>query len=170
MESLGANMKTKMKNIKSISYGMSLVLLWLCLAACSSPHFRKAEIPSNMGLVYIYRPKKFLNGGMAYPVNANGYKIDTLMDGGYITYAARAGRTQFTARNEITNYVTLDVEPGQIYYIKGTTRPGSLVRRPHLQVVSSETGEEEIESCRQLGKDKKDRPTLPDGSGQHEEE
>lgn len=154
-------MKTIPKNISRISTGMSIAILWFCLTSGCAPRFQMVEPVDDMGLVYIYRPKKFFQGGLNYTVNANGFKIDTLFNGGYFTYFAKPGRIQFSVRTEITNYLSLDVIPGQTYYIKGFTRPGSLIPRPQLQLVSPEVGKEEIVLCRQKGKDKNANANLP---------
>lgn len=160
-KTLGAKVNTTTENIIRIGMGMSIVLILLWLTSCCAPRFQKAEVPDDMGLVYFYRPKKLFAGSLDYTVNANGFKIDTLVNGRYFTYIAKPGRIQFSARNEITSYLTLDVEPGQIYYIKGSTRPGSLIKRPDLQLISPEEGENEIVLCRPIDKDKEHDANLP---------
>jgi hypothetical protein len=153
--------KTTAKNKSRISLGISIVLSWLCMTSCSTPHFQKAEVPEDMGLVYFYKPKKSFSPDLNYVIRVNGFEIDTLLNGGYFTYMAKPGRIQFSARNEITSYLTLDVKPGQVYYIKGTSRPGSLIARPHLQLISSEAAENEIVLCRPKNKDKEHIANLP---------
>jgi hypothetical protein len=153
--------KTTAKNKSRISLGISILLSWLCMTSCSTPHFQKAEVPEDMGLVYFYRPKKSFSPDLNYVIRVNGFEINTLLNGGYFTFIAKPGRIQFSARNEITSYLTLDVKPGKVYYIKGTTRPGSLIARPHLQLISSEAAENEIVLCRPKNKDKEHNAGLP---------
>jgi len=160
-EKPGASVNTIAKNKNRISLGILIVTSWLCMTACSTPQFQKAEVPEDLGLVYFYRPKKSFNADLEYAVRANGFEINTLSNGCYFTYIAKPGRIQFSARNEITNYLTLDVEPGQIYYIKGTTRPGSLIARPHLHLILSEAAENEIALCRPTNEDKAHNADLP---------
>ena len=157
-------MKTIAKNKSGISSWILIVLSWLCMTFCSTPHFQKAEVPDDMGLVYFYRPQKSFSPDLNYTIRVNGFEIHTLLNGGYFTYIAKPGRIQFSARNEITSYLTLDVEPGQIYYIKGTTRPGSLIARPHLQLMSSEAAENEIELCQPPILHNANPPPRPDKS------
>jgi hypothetical protein len=80
-------------------------------------------------------------------VNANGFKLDILKNGGYFHYWADPGRIQFSARTEITSIVTLDVQPGQTYYIKGGITKGQLVGRPNLTVMAPQIGEKELKAC-----------------------
>lgn len=154
-------MKTIPKNISRTSLGLLIVFLLFCMTSGCAPGFQMVEAVDDMGLVYFYRPKKWFQGGLNYTVNANGFKIDTLFNGGYFTYIAKPGRIQLSVRTEITSYLVLDVQPGQTYYIKGSTRPGSLIPRPQLQMVSSEVGKKEIAFCRQKGKDKNVDANLP---------
>ena len=144
--------------------GISIVLSWLCLTSCSTPQFQKAEVLENMGLVYFYRPKKSFNPDLEFTIRANGFEINTLSNGGYFTYMAEPGRIQFSARHEVTSYLTLDVEPGQTYYIRGASRPGSLIARPHLELVPSEAAENEVVLCRPINKADENRANLPQDS------
>jgi hypothetical protein len=140
---------------------MSIVLFCLCLTSCSTPQFQMAQAPDDMGLVYFYRPRKSFSGDLDYTIKVNGFKINTLLNGVYFTYIAKPGRVQFSARNEITSYLTLDVEPGQTYYIKGSTRPGCLITRPYLQLISPDIGENEIVLCRPIDEDNEHHAELP---------
>lgn len=141
--------------------GISIVLFCLFLTCCSTPQFQKTQVPDDMGLVYFYRPKKSFNRDLDYTIKANGFKINTLLNGAYFTYIAKPGRVQFSARNETTSYLTLDVEPGQTYYIKGSTRPGCLIARPHLQLISPDLGRNEIVLCRPIEEGNEHNAELP---------
>jgi hypothetical protein len=110
------------------------------------------ETREDAGLLFFYRPKELFQTGLNYAVNANGFKIDTLYNGGYFVCTAKPGRVQFSVRTENTSYLTLDVAAGKTYFIKGSTSPGSLIRRPQLQLVSPEAGIKEIALCRKKGK------------------
>lgn len=148
----GNSMKSMNKGFGPIKIGLLIVLVGMLLLSGCAPHFQKSEKNEDMGIVYFYRPKKRFDGGFDQVVNANGYKIDLLCNGGYFIYFAKLGRIQFSSTNETTSYVTLDIEPGQTYYIKGFVRPGNLFSKLYLTLVSAEVGEKEIVSCRQIDK------------------
>lgn len=163
-------MKNKKKIPSGIRIGVSIVLFCLFLTSCSTPQFQKAQVPGDMGLVYFYRPKKSFNRDLNFTIKANGFKINRLSNGVYFTYIARPGRIQFSTRNEITSYLTIDIEPGQTYYIKGFSRPGCLIARPHLQLISPDLGENEIVLCRPADEDNEHNAELPQKPDKGEKE
>jgi len=130
----------------------------LILNSCASlgPQFQKMETISNdKGLVYIYRPSSLIGGGVSYDVKVGETPVTTLHNGGYYPYFSQPGEVEFWAKTESKSSVTLDVKPGQIYYIKGTVGVGFIVGRPHLMIVESNVAEKEIAECR-LIPEKKD--------------
>lgn len=142
-----------MKKIGINSLTLTLLLLGIfLLPSCAptlGPAFQKTEkISDNVGLVYIYRPSKFIGGGVSYDVRANGVVVTTLYNGGYYPYLAKPGEIEFSAKTESTSAVTIDIKAGQTYYIKGTVGIGIIVGRPHLMIVPAEVGEKEIVECK----------------------
>jgi hypothetical protein len=140
------------------------VLILICLIAaltlnsCASlgpPYQKVATIPDDKGLVYIYRPGSFIGGGVSYDVKIGETPITTLYTGGYYPYFSKPGEVEFWAKTESKSSVTLDVKPGQTYYIKGTVGVGFIVGRPHLMVVEPNVAETEIAECK-LIPEKKD--------------
>ncbi|MEW6571700.1 MAG: DUF2846 domain-containing protein [Nitrospirota bacterium] len=134
---------------------LSMLLLSFCIPMLQScgptlgPAFQKTDkIPEEMGMVYIYRPSKGFGAAITPDVYANGFVITTLYNGGYYPYLTKPGEIEFSAKTESTSAVTLDIKPGQIYYLKGYIGIGFFVGRPHLTVVSPEVGEKEIAECK----------------------
>ena len=129
-----------------IILGMSLMF-----AGCATlgPVYQRVDkIPDGMGLVYIYRPGGFVGGGVSYDVKVGETVITTLYNGGYYPYFAKPGETEFWAKTESKSAITLDIKPGEIYYIKGTVGVGFFVGRPHLMVAEKDVGEKEIAQCK----------------------
>lgn len=140
-----------MKSFWRASMNYLLLCLFLLATGCASlgPVYSKVDkIPDNAGLVYLYRPSSFLGGGVAYDVKTGGTVITTLHNGGYYPYFSAPGEQEFWAKTEAKSSVTLDVKPGQTYYIKGGVGVGFLVGRPHLMVVAPEIAEKEIADCK----------------------
>lgn len=140
-----------MKSIKTtVLFGL---FLWLTImhSGCASlgPVYEEVEVvPPNKGLVYIYRPSSFIGGGVSYDVKVGEDPIATLYNGGYYPYFSEPGEVEFWARTESKSAVTLDVEVGKNYFVKGTVGVGLLVGRPHLTIVSDEIGLAEIAECK----------------------
>ncbi len=138
----------KMKIIIRLTGIITAVLVVSLLVSCA-PRFQKVgPVPEGKALVYIYRPMKFFHGGLDYVIYANGFKAGVLYNGGYIPFRTKPGRIQFSARTEVTSYVTLDVERGGSYYIRCVVHRGILKGRPHLTLVEKSVGEREIRKCK----------------------
>jgi hypothetical protein len=135
-----------------------LIAFLLGLTGCATlgPVYQKVEkVPENSGVVNIYRPSGFMGGGIApnlYTDKGKTYLVK-VYPGGYFTYFAKPGEVDFSAATEAESSVTLDIEPGKIYYVKLTIGMGFFVGRPHLIIVPPEVGEKEIEDCKLIPKD-----------------
>jgi hypothetical protein len=131
----------------------------LILNSCASlgPQFQKVEtFPNDKGLVYIYRPSSFIGSGVSYDVKVGETPVTTLHNGGYYPYFSEPGEVEFRAKTESKSSVTLDIKPGQIYYIKGTVGVGFVVGRPHLMIVESNIAENEITKCKLIPEKKEE--------------
>jgi hypothetical protein len=124
--------------------------------ATLGPVYQKVDkIPEDSGVVNIYRPSGLLGGGVApslYTDKGKTYLVK-VYPGGYFTYFAKPGEVDFSAATEAESSVTLDIAPGQVYYVKLTIGMGFFVGRPHLIIVPPEVGEKEIEECKLIPKD-----------------
>ncbi len=145
-----------MKTRRFVSSKLILMLLLLGLLLLSScatgPKFAKVDsIPEDKGVVYIYRPASPVGMAVVYQVIANAAVIMPLQNGGYYAYFAKPGENEFQAATETVSSVTLDVKPGQTYYIKGTLGVGFAMGRPRLAIVPADVGEKDIANCKLLG-------------------
>ncbi len=130
--------------------GVLLVLVLSFLSGCAAkgPAFSKIDhISTDKGLVYIYRVPAFTGSAISYDIKVGGNTITTLKNGGYFPHQTNPGEIEFSASTEAKSAITLDVEVGQTYYIKGSISVGFLMGRPHLSVVSAKVGEKEIQEC-----------------------
>ena len=105
------------------------------------------DFQEGQGIVYVYRPKNFVGSAVSYKVHANGTAYSPLPNGRYFVYEG-SGAVEFTAKTEMQASVTIDVQPEQVYYVKGGVVPGIMVGNPVLQQVSTEVGEREIVRCK----------------------
>lgn len=124
--------------------------------ATSGPAFQRVEnIPADKGLVYIYRSASFKGAAVSYDVhvkhNNNDKVVTKLKNGGYYPYFADAGENEVWAKTEAKSSVTLDVKPGQTYFVKGGIRMGFAVGRPELTMQPADVGIAEVAECKLLG-------------------
>ena len=126
-----------------------LFLLCLDAGAKSGPKFEPEQSPpADHGVVYVYRDFNLIGGGASYMVQVNGVPAAYLPSHGYFVYFAKPGEVEFSARTEAKTSVTLDVEAGKTYFIKGTIGVGVFVGHPHLVAVPNDIGEAEIADCK----------------------
>lgn len=140
-------------NIKAKFLSIALFFVTaLLLASCATgPAYVKVDkIPDGMGLVYIYRPWVYQGGAISYDVIADSIVRTRLDNGGYYPFLSRTGEVEIWAKTESKSSVTLYIEEGQTYYIKGSVAMGAFVGRPHLTIVPPEVGEKEIPKRRLL--------------------
>ena len=141
-------MNTKRNKLSAFFVFLCVFLLLNGCATLGPIYTRVDTIPGGKAIVYIYRPPSFMGGGVAYDVKVGDTVITTLQSGGYYPYLAEPGEKEFWAKTESRSAVTLDIKPGQIYYLKGTVGIGFFVGRPHLIVVASDIGEKESAECK----------------------
>lgn len=137
---------------------VSFIIFILGISGCATlgPVYQKVDqVPENSGVVYIYRPSGFVGGGVAPTLYTDKGKtpIVKIYPGGYFPYFAKPGEVDFSAATEAESSVTLDIKPGQAYYVKLTIGIGFFVGRPHLIIVSPEVGEKEITECKLIPKE-----------------
>ena len=133
--------------LAALAVGAMTTLMSGC-ATLGSAYTPDSNAPKDKGTVYVYRPKAFGGGGISYTVSANGTEVSSLPSGGYFVYYAAPGETEFSAKTEAKTSVTLDVKPGQTYYVQGTIGMGVFVGHPHLTLVGNDVGAKEIVSCK----------------------
>ncbi len=123
--------------------------------AASGPIFEPAAPAiDDQALIYIYRPGKFMGGGVAFDIHASAgsddVEIVTLKSGGYFPYYVSPGELELWGKTESKSSVTLDVRAGDVQYVRGSVGAGIIMGRPKLSVVDAETGAAEIKECKLL--------------------
>lgn len=139
--------------IRGLATLVAITLLGAC--AASGPRYEAAaQPPAGKGLVYIYRPGKFMGGGVVFDVHAgpksDNHAIVELQSGGYFPYYAEPGELELWSKTESTSSVTVDVKAGSTAYVRGSIGVGFFIGRPSLEVVDGTTGAREIRECKLL--------------------
>ena len=144
----------RMFNMKKILF----VCFMLFLTGCTSLGEQFNELQPNKpgkALVYFYRPSQFLGfgGGMTYDIHENDSTITPLCSGGYNYYYTTPGNKTYWAKTEARDEISLNVESGKTYFVKGKMGIGFIVGHPKLSQVDQETAMEEMKECRIILKD-----------------
>lgn len=108
-----------------------------------------AQLKEN-GLVYLYRSPSFVGSMVSFPVWDEAEKNKDLVvmrNGGYYLHFCSPGKHTFATRSEAKNSLSIDVEPGKVYFVKYSIHMGAFVGRPHIELVSQEQGAREAAEC-----------------------
>ena len=121
------------------------------------PEFTAAAPPdAEHGLIYIYRPYddetssvdlNILTGSTAAgttitQLRSSGYS------GGYFPFYAPVGAVTVWVDSDATQSVTLDIQPGETYYVKGSTAIVSSKANGRLAIVDGGKAMKEVKKCR----------------------
>ncbi|GAB1254083.1 DUF2846 domain-containing protein [Desulfovibrio falkowii] len=124
----------------------ALAILYLLSFGCAKMPLRgdyvEEKVPpqvvadeQNAAIVF-FREWAFTGGGMTYFVTEDTRNIGLLKAGSYFVYKALPGKHTYSAETEAKSSVTLDVQPGQTYYIEGGIGMGFWAGRPQLSEVT----------------------------------
>ena len=117
-------------------------ILPICLAiigALIAEPSMSAEVPQadpDKGLVVFYRVKNFKGGAVRFNVQHSDGVIGTLTSGSYLYKYLEPGQHTFWSQVISQDSITLTVEAGKIYYVKGETKLGIYAGRPRFTEVS----------------------------------
>lgn len=120
--------------------------------------FKKPQ--ENHGVVYVYRPRIFVGGGITYDVHVSNETtsdiiVGELLNAGYFEIDLPIGVTDIWAKVDAVDSVTLDIKNGKIYCVKSipatiewTLLAGPTTRSPNFETVDLTTCKSEIITTR----------------------
>ena len=118
--------------VKSVSI-VALVLSATLAGAQKAPNPPAAAAPDpSKGTIVFFREKKFAGAAVRYKVREGEVELGRLGSGTYFTVQATPGTHQYTVHSEAKDVLTLEVDPGEIYYVIGSITMGALAGHPNL--------------------------------------
>lgn len=84
------------------------------------------------GTVIFFREWKFAAGGLRYKVREGNVELCKLANGTYCVVTVPVGRHEYTVHSEAGELLTLEVESGDTYYLRGDISAGLFGGHPHL--------------------------------------
>jgi hypothetical protein len=88
--------------------------------------------PAGKGQIVFFREKKFAGSAVRYKVREGEAELGKLSSGVYFVHVAEPGTHQYIVHSEAKDVLTLEVEPGETYYVQGTITMGFMVGHPNL--------------------------------------
>ena len=129
---------------KLLSFGSAVILI--LLVGCAKMPLRddyveekappQIQANENMAAIYFFREWAFTGGGMSYFITEDTKTIGLLKAGSYFAFQTTPGKHTYSAETEARSSVTLDVQPGQVYFIEGGIGMGFWAGRPQLAEVT----------------------------------
>ncbi len=102
---------------------------------------RPVAADAETGLIYFLREDAFTGGGISYFIFEDDTKIGLLKSGTYFVHKSTPGKHTYLAETEARSLVTLEIQPGQTYYIEGGVALGMWAGRPQLTEVTHPVAE-----------------------------
>ena len=107
-----------------------------------------AQVPQadpDKGLVVFYRVKNFKGGAIRFNVHHSQGVIGTLTNGSFLYTYVEPGQQTFWSEVISQDSVTLTVEAGKTYYVRGETKLGVYAGRPRLVTVPESQAKADLE-------------------------
>jgi uncharacterized protein DUF2846 len=91
-----------------------------------------AQAGGKTGTVVFFRAKKFVAGGVGFKVRENDVELGRLRNGTYFIIHPTAGKHEYVVHAAAEDRLTLEIEPGETYYVQANVTMGALAGRPNL--------------------------------------
>ncbi len=123
-----------------------LILLIVWMGSWATPALT-AEIPQaqpDKGLIVFYRLDKFGGKAIRFNINHPGGAIGQLLSGTVLYKYFDPGAQTFYSQVISQDAITVNVEAGKIYYVRGDVKMGLLAGRPNFTQMSESQARSEI--------------------------
>src|SRR5690349_18651260 len=91
------------------------------------------------GTVIFFREKKMIGAAVRFKVRENETQLCKLGSGTFCTVQVAAGSHQYDVHTEAKDQLTLDVKPGETYYVISSISIGAFAGHPKLTVSDKAT-------------------------------
>ena len=95
--------------------------------------------PPGRGQVVFFRAHTLMGTGQWFNVRENGQALGKLFNGAYFIQVTEPGRHSYTAATELRDTLTLQVDPGETYYVEGTLTKGIVLGEANIAPSSPAT-------------------------------
>jgi hypothetical protein len=130
-------------NRKFIDAAIAALMLVPCVglskdnATPAAPGADPAAGPT--GTVVFFREKKMMGAAISYKVRENGVELCKLGSGSFCNLQVPAGTHLYDVHTEAKDQLTLEVKPGETYYVVSTISMGAFAGHPKLTVTDKAT-------------------------------
>ena len=118
---------------------MAAVLFAPGFASAQEGAVAGATAPAGGGTVIFFREKKMLGAAIRYKVRENDVQLCKLGSGTFCTVQAPAGTHRYDVHTEAKDQLSLEVKPGETYYVMSSISMGAFAGHPKLTVTDKAT-------------------------------
>jgi len=128
----------------------------LILGGCASVPMASLELDNqaksfaaspDISLIYIYRNES-MGGAIPMTISLDGKTLGQTGPKTYFMADVEPGKHEIESFTENVAKISLDTEPGRIYYVWQEVKMGMWAARSALHVVSEEEGQEGVKECK----------------------
>lgn len=135
-----------------IQHGLLLASVLLGACAVGGQPYAPAAPPADQGVVYFYRPKGLVGGGVKPMLVDNGTHVRRIGNGQFLRHVVPPGRHRFHSDTmHIDQPATIEVEAGKTYYVKVFLKIGAVANTWQAMRVDPQQGEADLRECCRSG-------------------
>jgi hypothetical protein len=119
----------------------AVALLVPCMVSGQETAEPAAPVTADTGAatVIFFREKKMLGAAIRFKVREKGVELCKLGSGTFCTLQVPAGTHLYDVHTEAKDQLTMDVKPGETYYVVSTISMGAFAGHPKLTVTDKAT-------------------------------
>ncbi len=142
--------------VKAVLILLILPVLIGCASTSKAPadlseKAKSFEAPADKGVVYMYRTGRVVGAAGQLTVKINGIDAGGTGPGTFFKWELKPGTYSFaSSTGEASAVVQVEVEAGEIYFIRQDARMGIDSGRVTLKEVSDSKGKNEVQGCKLL--------------------
>ena len=91
-----------------------------------------AAAPADQGQIVFFRESKMMGAAIGFKVREGETELGKLRNGRYFVVTVAPGVHEYAVQGETKDVLTMEVEPGETYYVKGSLGMGIVAGRPNL--------------------------------------
>ena len=100
--------------------------------------------PAGKGQIVFFRPSSFIGMAVYFKIRENDAELGKLSNGAYFVQTVDPGKHTFTAKTENTDKLTLEIDDGETYYVKGGLSMGLVIAEANIAPSDKDTFEKAL--------------------------
>ncbi|HEY2661498.1 MAG TPA: DUF2846 domain-containing protein [Caulobacteraceae bacterium] len=89
-------------------------------------------VPAGKAQIVFFRPSSFIGMAVYFRIRENGVELGKLSNGAYFVQTVDPGKHTFTAATENKDTLTLEIDDGETYYVRGGLSMGLVIAEANI--------------------------------------